>query len=109
MELQVGFNQGVQQRTVLGPQGALLGQEDGQGLARRGGPGGEGQDELVAGDQGILEGEQAEEQVARGVVTSWHRVGSWLRRGTPGVPRFVWPSGAGGPDNDKEIRPRMES
>ena len=66
----MGFNQGVQQRTVLGPQGALLGEQRGQGLARRGGPGGEGQDELVAGDQGVLQREQAEEQVARGVVTS---------------------------------------
>ena len=56
----MGLDQGVQQRPVLGPQGALLGQQDGQGLARRGGPGGEGQDELVAGDQGVLEGEQAE-------------------------------------------------
>ena len=70
VELQVGFDQGVQQRTVLGPQGALLGEQRGQGLARRGGPGGEGQDELVAGDQGVLQREQSEEQVARGVVTS---------------------------------------
>ena len=84
MELQVGVDQGVQQRPVLGPQGALLGQQVGQGLARRGGPGGEGQDELVAGDQAVLQGEQAEEQVARGVVTSWHRGGSRPGRGDHG-------------------------
>ena len=55
---------------------AVFGQDVGQGFAGRGRPDGEGHDELVAGDHPVLQGQQPEEQVARGVVASWHRLGS---------------------------------
>ena len=72
----MGVGQGLEQRPMFGAQGALLGEEVGQGLARRGGPDGEGRDELIAVDHPVLERQQTEEQVAGRVIASWHRLDS---------------------------------
>jgi hypothetical protein len=72
VEFQVGVGQGIEQGSVLGPQGPLLGHHVGQRLARRGSPGAEGGDELVTGDHAVLEGEQAKEEIAGRVVASRH-------------------------------------
>jgi hypothetical protein len=76
VELDVSVGQGVEQGSVLGAEGALLGQEVGQGLPGGGRPDGEGHDELVAGNHPVLQGQQTEEQVAGRVVWSRHRLGS---------------------------------
>ena len=76
VELDVCVGQSVEQGPVLGVEGALLGQEVGQGFPGGGRPDGEGHDELVASHHPVLQRQQTEEQIAWGIVVLRHRFGS---------------------------------
>ena len=68
--------QGIEQSPVLRADGALLGQELGQGFPGAGSPEAKGHDELVAGDHPVLQGQQTEKHIAEQVITPWHQLTS---------------------------------
>ena len=70
--VEVSLGQRVQHRAVGRRDGALVHQKAGQRLARGGRPGSKSGDELVAADHPVVQGEQAEEEVAVRVIAAGH-------------------------------------
>jgi hypothetical protein len=79
--IQVGGDEGIDDRTAAGVEGALGHEQVGDGVGFVEGPGAERGDRLRLVDQPVLERDQAEEEVMVGVGGGHH--------GGPGVQPFI--------------------